>query len=176
RGRRPTRGSAAYGGPVQPASSPTASGRAAWCVLARAQGAATVLVDLDAPGTEIARRAFRPDALATEVSRREQTQHPRWVWSDTTPRYPRLPAAGVSAERAHAVRPSAPTLRASQVVRPSPAMRRRCLSRTPLAPPGAERGPAGTPSGPGGGSARAGGGPLDIAGALAEICWARWAR
>src|SRR5690625_6248656 len=119
----PTLVSAAYGGPVQPASAPPATGRASESFTGRPQGGATVLVDLDASGTEIARSAFRPDELATEVSRREQTQHPRWVWSDTTAWYPRLLAAGVTVERCHDLRLVHRILRHSQLVREPSAIR-----------------------------------------------------
>lgn len=154
---------------MQPASSPTASGRAAWCVLGRAQGGATVLVELDASGTEIARSAFRPDELATEVSRREQTQHPRWVWSDTTAWYPRLLAAGVTVERCHDLRLVHRILRHSQLVREPSAIRAAEAWDTPLAPHVPERDTGATLFDLEAGSERSGGVPQEIDEALAEF-------
>ncbi|HXR43456.1 MAG TPA: bifunctional 3'-5' exonuclease/DNA polymerase [Pseudolysinimonas sp.] len=55
-------------------------------------------VELDREGDELARHELVDGRLAGWVAKRE-SDHPRWVWSDTARWYPALLAAGVRVER-----------------------------------------------------------------------------
>jgi DNA polymerase-1 len=41
------------------------------------------------------------DDLATAIARREEAEHPRWVWADTADTYPLLVEAGIRVEQVH---------------------------------------------------------------------------
>src|SRR5690606_2287014 len=64
-----------------------------------------VLVDADDEGRPGARAEVAAGTLAAEVERRERAARPpRWVWDDTSRRYPPLLAAGVRVDRCHDLR------------------------------------------------------------------------
>ena len=62
-----------------------------------------VLQDVDADGRAGARAVVRREDVVAAVSARE-VEHPRWVWDDTSVRYPPLLAAGLTVERCHDLR------------------------------------------------------------------------
>jgi DNA polymerase-1 len=70
-----------------------------------ARPGAVVLLDVDADGEPGASAHVTGDDLAAVVAGRERApQPPRWVWDDTSRRYPALLAAGVRVERCHDLR------------------------------------------------------------------------
>ena len=138
-------------------------------MLGRAPEGRTAVVELDASGAESARLSFRSDELAAEISRREQTQGPRWVWSDTTAWYPQLLAAGVTVERCHDLRLVHRILRHSQLVHEPAAIQAARTWDTPLDPHTPEREVGATLFDLEAGSARSGGVPQDIDEVLAEF-------
>ncbi|WP_456821092.1 bifunctional 3'-5' exonuclease/DNA polymerase [Cellulomonas sp. URHB0016] len=64
---------------------------------------AVVLAELTDDGRPVARTEVPADGLAEAVAARERDR-PRWVWDDTSRRYPPLLDAGVRAERCHDLR------------------------------------------------------------------------
>ena len=147
--------------------SPTS--RPVWCVVGRAGAGGVTIVGLDGAGRPLAEEQIAAGDLPACVSRREQTQRPRWVWSDTTAWYPRLLAAGVTLERCHDLRLVHRILRHSQLVREPAGIRAAQAWDTPLDPHAPERDVGATLFDLEAGSARSGGVPQDIDEALAEF-------
>ncbi len=69
----------------------------------RARGTAS-LTEVGEDGHPASEVTVDSDALPGVVREREADGHPRWVWDDTTRRYPPLLAAGVRVDRCHDLR------------------------------------------------------------------------
>ncbi|QIG40630.1 bifunctional 3'-5' exonuclease/DNA polymerase [Microbacterium sp. 4R-513] len=92
-----------------------------WIVLGRVDGAPVAAL-LDSAGEEQERVSLSDDRLPSWVADREAAG-PRWVWSDATPWYTRLLAAGVRVGRCHDLRLCHAILRDSALVVEAPSLR-----------------------------------------------------
>ena len=88
---------------VSDAISAEPTSRAVWSVVGD-DDRGVVVVDLDADGRELSRSVVAPEEFPAHVSERERSAPTRWVWHDSSRRYPALLAAGVRVARCHDLR------------------------------------------------------------------------